>query len=364
MSNLKFNSLDELFAKFRWKTESKFVPLAKRYGFSEKDAKQFLKKQIIHDVKVPKAKFIPIVSKHLNGFQMDTFINQKTKGGLNYLMLININTRKAYAYPIEGKGAKAVINALEQFFKEVPNVYSITSDQDAAYLSNDVLEYIRSKKISYRTTQDNNHNVLGIINRFIRTIRDLVGENRYIDEEEMSDLIDSYNNSPHKSLDGKCPNDITEQDELKYIQTKSTENPYDFKPNDKVRIVLAKEPFSKNRQNVTKDYYIVTGKKGNQFKVKSKDESVDLLPGYQLLKNKDPNIKFAKTLKEGKRGDVEEIVSYDEKKKKYHVIYEGGVKDFIPPRNLRESAPAKLSSMEREFWSTKKKIPADILKWD
>ena len=59
---------------------------------------------------------------------MDTFINDKTKDGLNYLMLININTRKAYCYPMKGKGAK-----------EVADVYSITLDQDEAYLSNDVL---------------------------------------------------------------------------------------------------------------------------------------------------------------------------------------------------------------------------------
>ena len=30
---------------------------------------------------------------------MDTFINKIQKGGLNYLMLININIRKACAYP-------------------------------------------------------------------------------------------------------------------------------------------------------------------------------------------------------------------------------------------------------------------------
>ena len=43
--------------------------------------------------------------------------------------------------------------------------------------------------IIYTTTEDNNHNVLGIINRFMRTIRDMVGENRYINEEEMNDLL-------------------------------------------------------------------------------------------------------------------------------------------------------------------------------
>ncbi|MFW1332181.1 hypothetical protein ACEV9E_26295, partial [Vibrio parahaemolyticus] len=71
---------------------------------------------------------------------MDTFINDKTKDGLNYLMFININTRKAYCYPMKGKGAKEVANALNKFIHEVAEIYSITSDQDAAYLSNEVLQ--------------------------------------------------------------------------------------------------------------------------------------------------------------------------------------------------------------------------------
>ena len=139
MSKKQFNTIDELFHSYPWKTPSKFTPLAKRYGFTEQQAKQHLA-SIIHDVKVPKAKYIPIVSKHPNGFQMDTFINSKAsantwssskhKGGLNYLMFININTRKAYAYPMHGKSSKEVLNALQQFIKDVPNVYSLTSDQD------------------------------------------------------------------------------------------------------------------------------------------------------------------------------------------------------------------------------------------
>ena len=128
---------------------------------------------------------------------------------------------------MHGKSSKEVLNALQQFIKDVPNVYSLTSDQDAAYLTNDVLDFINSQNIRYRTTEDNNHNVLGIINRFMRTIRDLIGENRY---------IDAYNNSPHRSLDNKAPNDITDQDEQNYIQTKSINNPYDFKHGDKVRV--------------------------------------------------------------------------------------------------------------------------------
>lgn len=360
MNKKHFKTINELHSFFPWRSASKFVPLAKRYGFTEEAALDYLRK-IVHDVKVPKAKFMNIYSKHSGGYQMDTFINDKTKDGLNYLMLININTRKAYCYPMKGKGAKEVAQALNKFFEDEPDVYSITSDQDAAYLSNDVLQLMKTKNIVYTTTEDNNHNVLGIINRFMRTIRDMVGENRFINEKEMDSLIDSYNNSPHRSLDYKIPNEMTEKDEKEYVKTKSQNNPYDFKPNDRVRIIQAKEPFSKRRNKVSKEAYIVDSKAGNQFIIKSKDESIDKLPGYRLIKTQNKNI--AQTLKGGKRGIVEKIISYDTTKNKYKIKYSEGTEDIIPAKNLREGAPTKLSNLEVDYRSKKKNIPNNIKKW-
>ena len=65
------------------------------------------------------------------------------------------------------KGTKDVIEALSKFFNEVKDVKVLRSDQDAAYLSNKTLEFLRDKGVRYLTTEDENHNVLGIINRFI-----------------------------------------------------------------------------------------------------------------------------------------------------------------------------------------------------
>ncbi|KAK8857693.1 hypothetical protein M9Y10_016101 [Tritrichomonas musculus] len=191
---------------------------------------------------------------------------------------------------MKGKGAKEVAKALNKFLKDKIEVYSITSDQDAPYLSNDVLQIMKVNNIVYTTTEDNNHYVLGIINRFMRTTRDMVGENRYINEKEMNDLIDSYNTSPHRSLDYMIPNEMTKEDEKEYIKTKSHNNPYDFKPNDRVKIIQAKEPFAKRRNKVSKEAYIVDSKAGKQFIIKSKDESIDKLPGYRLIKTTNKNI--------------------------------------------------------------------------
>lgn len=181
-------TLPEVYIKHPWNTKKKFLPEARKEKYDDKESKKFLKNEVIHDQKVPKPKFMSIYSKTPGGYQMDTFIKEPFKGGKNYLMFININTRKAYAYPMEGKTAPQVRLALEKFIKDVPEVKSIESDQDSAYLSNTVLDFMKKHNIKYTTTTDDNHNNLGIVNRFMRTIRDMAAKRGLMNEQLWSHL--------------------------------------------------------------------------------------------------------------------------------------------------------------------------------
>ena len=378
----KFN---EFYKKNPWNS-AKFVDIAEKAGYDRNEAKQYLKTEIVHDQRKPIPKFIPIVSSKPGGWQMDTFINQKASGGLNFLMFININTRKARAYPMHGKGKNQVLAALDKFIQDEPSCRSIASDQDAAYLSNDVLEWMDKNEINFTTTTDDNHNNLGIINRFMRTIRDMAVKRGLLDEEmwdhlsrngnldsdftpsatiteaEMAELIDSYNGTPHRSI-GKSPNNFTKEDEIEYIKThKKTKNPYNFKEGDKVRIVEEKNKLGKNRFSVSHRAYTVDSRSGNLFNVVSKDKSSNAYPGYRLVKAKG-KVPYAESLKEGKRGNIVEIKKYIVSSDKYQVKYEGGVEDTVPARDLREGRPTKLSRMEREYWLRHKPIPEKIRKW-
>jgi hypothetical protein len=74
------------------------------------------------------------------------------------------------------------------------------------------------------------------------------------------------------------------------------------------------------------------------------------------------------TLKDNKRGVIEEIHSYDEKSGQYQVKYEGG-KYHRNTRevNLREGAPTELSLEKKRYWIQKcpnfpKGVPERILK--
>ena len=358
-------TIEDVYKKYPTNTLSTFTRIAKRYGFTAKDARDYLSNRVVHDQRIPPPQFMHIYSKVPHAFQMDTFINNKSANGTNYLMFINVNTRKAYAYPMKGKGSNEVIKALDKFVASEPECISLLTDQDKAYLSNDVLNWMKQHNITYKTTTDEDHNKLGIINRFMRTVRDMAskkGITSNISPKAMQDIIDSYNDIPHKGIDYKTPNEFTSEDEQEYINKQDTINPYKFNDGDKVRLVLDKAPLKKHRTNLSTEAYTIDSRVGNQFLIKSKDKSVDTVPGYKLVKSKS-NVPLANTLKEGKRGIIQRITSYNAKRNQYNIVYEGGVTDTIPASALREGNPTKLSRMEREYWIKHRPIPPAIRKW-
>ena len=262
------------------------------------------------------------------------------------------------------KGTKDVIDALSNFFNEVKDVKVLRSDQDAAYLSNRTLEFLRDKGVRYLTTEDDNHNVLGIINRFKRTIRDLAG-NEVLDEDEMKELIDTYNTSVHSS-NNVSSNEMTKEQEKEYIarkriETQNRTRAYSFKPGVRVRIVIEPKALTKKRYNLTSESYVVDSRSGNMIFIKEKDHSVDYYPGYKLVLCS-KSIPLAETLKNEKRGVLQRIESSNERRNKCKVEYEGGVHDIIPAKNLREGELLKPSPVERAYW-VHKELPSKIHKY-
>lgn len=356
MSRIKYKTIDEVYIKYPTNTLTKFTKIANKYGFTNEEAREYLKNKVVHDQHIPPPKFMHIYSKIPHAFQMDTFfINRST----SFLMFINVNTRKAYAYEMSGKGANEVLKSLNEFIKDEPKCKVITSDEDAAYLSKTVLDFMENHEIIYTTTNDNDHNKLGIINRFMRTIRDMSANDP---NTNILDLVESYNEMPHRSLNYKSPNDITEEDELEYItKMKNQVNPYNFKSGDIVRLILDKSPLTKHRTNLSKGAYIVDSTNGNQFVIRSSDGSVDTVPGYKLVKSA-KNVPLTTTIKDGKRGIIKEIKSYNKKNDKYTIEYEypAGMIDNIKSKYMREGHPTKLSTMERQYWFTQNNIPDKI----
>lgn len=360
-------SLQELHQIHPWKSINKFMPYALSKGFSEAEVKQFFKNNVMKDkYKIDNSQFfMPIYGKTSGCYQFDTLIQSRNASVPCFLIIININTRKAWSYPMKNKGKDEVLNALKKFIGSVKDVRTLTSDQDKAYLNDNIIDFFNENNIDYTTTEDNNHNILGIINRFIRTLRD-VNKERDFTIESMNRCINEYNNTEHSST-GITPNSFTKADEEKYIKEmdKRTEEIVSQKSfmlhkGDKVRYVIDKPAIGKKRSNLSQDCYIVDSMNGNGYNIMAKDNSVAYYPRHKLVLSKSGSI--GESLTDGKRGIVDKILSYDPKSDKYEVVYEGGVKDKIKAKNLRETNPTHLSDLEIEYWKNKNP-PQAIMKY-
>ena len=162
-----------LFQEYPFRSVKKFVPLALKHGFTKQEAIQFLD-SLTHDKKFNRQTemMLPIYSRHRDGYQMDTLVQSKHATPHYFLILININSRKLFAYPMSSKDSSSVLQALNQFISQA-SCSSITSDQDTAYLKSEITQFMIDHHIDHQTTFTNDHNRLGIINRAIKTLRDI-----------------------------------------------------------------------------------------------------------------------------------------------------------------------------------------------
>ena len=338
-----------LFKQFPFRSASKFVPIAIKHGFNKKDALDYLKSSIQHDQRYSEQRHImrPIYSERSGAYQFDTFVNGSDPP--YYLIAINVNTRKGYAYPMTTKNSLSVLEALKRHQSIVSTISAMTSDQDAAYLTEPVLSFMKSHNIDYRTTEDHDHNRLSIINRFIRTLRDM-NSKPHISIPKMEALLNAYNSTVHSSI-GCAPNDMTPELEKDYIEKKRAHTDTlrlttRLEPGTTVRIMTASDRFKKKRSNLSKELYTVSSNEGSNVLIKGADHSVASYPRFRLF----PSTmgKLAKTIDNAKRGIVEEILDHNQSK--YKVRYEGGVTEWIPKKNLREGRPTIPSPLEHSYF--------------
>ena len=358
--------LQELQRAFGYRGKA-FIDYAISKGYQRADVNKFLKT-------IPKDKhaidqsrwYLPIYSKTGDAYQFDTFVQPKGSNPPYYLMIIAVNSRYGYAYPMHDKGSKAVEDVLRMFCSLV-HPLTLYSDRDKAYLSDRVLSLLKSKGIVYHTTEEHNHNVLGIVNRYIRTIRDLAADSPVISTSAMKKILNNYNNEAIHSSIGKTPATFTKEDEAKYIEeqdehtSKILSDPlFDLSKGTRVRVIISKDPLKKRRSTLSQVHYIVDQRQGQGFTIKAADSSTAWYPRHQLVRVADQRSRadqsgpLAKTIDAAQRGFVEEIVDYDPKTCKYAVHFEGeDATHHILPSALRESSPNSISLMERRWWKGK-----------
>ena len=353
IDNLGFKSLDKVY-----KAVKERFPDVKR-----SDVKEYLESLGVEskseiNPKAMRSKMGKSYSAFINSYQIDIFIYKRKY----YLLAININTKYGYiSKSIKNKSVHAVLPEIKIFVdKFKPD--SICCDNEPAFVSKDTVDYLISKDIELRVITEQIHSSLGIINRFCRTIRDMLFQSKDLCLEE---AIKIYNNSYHRTI-GMKPIDMQKDSELEemYISKCIFENKAkikklheNIKPGTKVRFINEYEnKLQKIRYKLSPYYYIVDSIDNFKAAIMANDGSIKSVPLYRIVKLKpsETRIKFAETIDGTSRGIIDEIVDYNVKNKSVKVKFKLPDSDkfqiqTIPVRYLREQIPTRVSDLEMDF---------------
>ena len=350
----KFKSLDKVFPKVK----AQFPQVTKS------QVRKIIKGEVVQDIASATIKrnekyYNKTFDNHRKGWMHDILFSKPHL----YHVFIGTNTRYARAYPIPNKSIGSVLGSLKQFLSDEKCV-ALTSDSEPAFLSKEVLKYLDGKNIDIRIVTESRKTGLSILNRFIRTLRDMRG-NKPLTPEKLQKLISEYNSTNHSAINMTPAQMHSDKDaEVEYIykmlgeQSKvEAQDDYELPVGTKVRLIVRKEKMNKKRYNVSPDYYTISGKDGMSYIVSAADGSTKTVSRFEIVPvGSGHKFKYAKTFDETSRGTVAEIIKYYPKTKKYKVRFDmpDGTDyfDTIPESYLRQRHPLRKTQLEIDYFKS------------
>ena len=98
--------------------------------------------------------------------------SRQNKGFRYILLCIDVFTRRGYAQSLKSKSKSSVRDGFDTFFQALDITVSlIITDSDKEFMNRGVQDVFKQLKIRHATVEGGDHNALGIIDRFSRTIR-------------------------------------------------------------------------------------------------------------------------------------------------------------------------------------------------
>jgi hypothetical protein len=99
------------------------------------------------------------------------------------------------------KSSSSVLLSFKSIYSQLnQKIKSLESDEDPSFKSKEVLDYLSKKDIDYYIVTESQHQTLGLIDRFIRTLRDYCQKNKALNHYKILTFINKYNNSIHSSI--------------------------------------------------------------------------------------------------------------------------------------------------------------------
>jgi hypothetical protein len=230
--------IEPIYKKFNYPNSvQKLLKLVKSAGINatSKDIQTFLDKRVsVQQTKVTKksrrnmGKIVAF--KAFDMLQMDIYVldkYSKSNKGYGYVFaLVDVFSRKAYAYPMKNKNLEGTTESLKKFFSESDvkkyktGISVIVSDSDSAFLGGkdqgderDFQQVMDKNDAIHETVKIGDHSALAIVDRWARTLKTIL--TRYFLESgstnwtsELDTIVNNYNDTPHESLDDHTPNDV------------------------------------------------------------------------------------------------------------------------------------------------------------
>ena len=268
-----------------------------------KDINEYLKNQEVSQINTTVNKTYQYkITAPPRTFQIDIFWWKRGETLIPILLLVDILSRKAWAYVLtkskKEKRAAVSVKTLENFKNEVGKINGLTGDNE--FSSSAIRKFCEDNDIRLDTSvakeeHISNGNKLGIIDRLVRTLRELI--EKYYDitgyrtdniKDVIKSIIDTYNNNSHRTLSNKTSNQVFKDndDQMTRHLNDSVHNQQVYKTvpfdtGDKVRILEQKEKFDKGKQKFSKEVYTIDKKEG--YKIIVNGTSRKLKPA-ELLK--------------------------------------------------------------------------------
>lgn len=222
-----------------------------------------LQRQIRRPLKIPNIRVTGINAQWSMDL-MDVQNLSKENDGIRFLLIL-IDTLSKYLriVVLKQKSARDVLNAIKQVFESGVKCQTLRSDRGGEFKNRQLLNYLKNEGV--RIFFANQNSKASIAERVIRTIRGRLYRyfqkertHRYVDV--LSDVVENYNSTPHRSLHGLSPNEVTKENEadvwarlyLKKIKRSGKQNTkkkkqrtvrYRYKINDLIRLSHLKHIF-------------------------------------------------------------------------------------------------------------------------
>lgn len=227
-----------------------------------------------------------------NSFQIDIISLTGYKKYNNnidkFLLLVEITSRKAWAYPLKTGGMGDVLNAYDKFIDDLQDL-PLSVAGDAFFNNAEFIDFNNDLSTNvYTDVAKDDHitrrsNKLGVIDRTVRTLKQMI--QKYMLENKnlrwttyLKDVIEQYNDTPNSGMKDMTPDEIYDDDlymeklhEARSKKNKETFKSFGFSIGDKVRVLTNRKQFEKEKASYSTEIYTIEAQQGYKYILKGED---------------------------------------------------------------------------------------------